>query len=121
MNEWHVRRAETPIYVHVPLSTHNSTAGRSAIGARKALLGPYAQRWRTALVAPTLAAAAGMTAVVRLLSGVRRALRALHHSGRAGNLKMGLNRVVGSQLEPRLVLTRTELMRKCKFLTGIHK
>lgn len=91
----------------------------SAIGARKALLGPYAQRWRTALLAPTLAAAAGRPAVVCILSGFRRALRALHHSERAGNLQMSLNRVVG-QLEPRLVLTRTELIRKCKFLTRIH-
>ena len=43
---------------------------------------------------PTLAAAAGMPAMVRLLSGFRRELRALHHSGRADNLKMGLNRAV---------------------------
>ena len=32
-----MRRAETLTYVRVPLSTHDSTAGRSANGARKAL------------------------------------------------------------------------------------
>ena len=53
---------------------------------------PFSPRWRTAPGAPTLGTAAGMPGLVRLPDGVRRGHRAVHHSVRAGNLKMGLAR-----------------------------
>jgi hypothetical protein len=53
-------------------------------------LRPDAQRWRTVPAAPTRGTAAEMYAPARLLSGLRRRHRAVQHSGRAGNLKMGL-------------------------------
>jgi len=66
-----------------------SQRARRAKRHRRALR-PYAQRWRTVPAAPTRGTAARMYATTRLLSGLRRRHRAVQHSGRAGNLKMGL-------------------------------